>query len=472
MSELPTIVAYEILEQERISLLSAASFIGSVGLEASCTVEPLVEHKVSETLLSLAQRARLGDGEAELAVAANSRIATVEAILKSGNITKVSSVLTDSGQAYQYGQSHRDVQRNSLLYRYDSPEMAARVRAEVINNFRIEEAAKSGLLDDYVLLVTSLYPDDMKDEDAERAGFFTDTKTGVFQLTTVENGMLVTESAFVAGQISKKSERYDISAVINLYNALALKINPATTTDILNTPILIRKDILQNGVSDVVRWYDNFVGQNTFYGLAPSVNEGITYEAFAEHCLRRQSGFESTVSAIKDELIAGAAWLVDPLSAVNALAELVKKHTVKRALDDYDIDLAAFGAEAAHQIELYRLYMSLDDTASAQKAAELAHKKAKVTMCGVRGGATSPEVGPDDGANSETNAENSEDDVQPTGKIRCIKCRENVNAKDVIKPKSWCCPKCKYEVDVCTGKVLREGTHGKNKPVQEPAQVR
>ncbi len=41
--------------------------------------------------------------------------------------------------------------------------------------------------------------------------------------------------------------------------------------------------------------------------------------------------------------------------------------------------------------------------------------------------------------------------------IRCINCKEKVSSRDVVKPKSWCCPKCKYEVDICSGRVIYHG---------------
>ncbi len=41
--------------------------------------------------------------------------------------------------------------------------------------------------------------------------------------------------------------------------------------------------------------------------------------------------------------------------------------------------------------------------------------------------------------------------------IRCVNCNKKVPSKDVVKVKSWCCPKCKYEVDICTGAVLCTG---------------
>jgi hypothetical protein len=43
------------------------------------------------------------------------------------------------------------------------------------------------------------------------------------------------------------------------------------------------------------------------------------------------------------------------------------------------------------------------------------------------------------------------------GLIRCIKCRQNVPKRQVVKKTCWECPKCRHKVDICSGKVLREG---------------
>jgi hypothetical protein len=43
--------------------------------------------------------------------------------------------------------------------------------------------------------------------------------------------------------------------------------------------------------------------------------------------------------------------------------------------------------------------------------------------------------------------------------VRCAnkKCRQLVPSKEVVKKDSWCCPKCSYEVDICSGRVICEG---------------
>ena len=72
-------------------------------------------------------------------------------------------------------------------------------------------------------------------------------------------------------------------------------------------------------------------------------------------------------------------------------------------------------------------------------------------MCGIGNSEKNPnQVGDYSVSDSETVDDNN-------GQIKCINCRKVVSKKEVVKPKSWCCPLCKYEVDVCSGKVLNGG---------------
>jgi hypothetical protein len=73
-------------------------------------------------------------------------------------------------------------------------------------------------------------------------------------------------------------------------------------------------------------------------------------------------------------------------------------------------------------------------------------------------------AGPEAGENAEFELgkvgygdKDKKEDDSLSSRIRCINCKEKVATKEVVKPKSWCCPKCKYEVDICTGKVMRSG---------------
>jgi hypothetical protein len=75
------------------------------------------------------------------------------------------------------------------------------------------------------------------------------------------------------------------------------------------------------------------------------------------------------------------------------------------------------------------------------------------------GGATSGEgqTPSTEGDMKDAGYGNKEESKKLPATIRCINCKEKVPSKEVVKPKTWCCPKCKYEVDVCTGKVLCSG---------------
>ncbi len=68
--------------------------------------------------------------------------------------------------------------------------------------------------------------------------------------------------------------------------------------------------------------------------------------------------------------------------------------------------------------------------------------------------------------NMQIDQDNNESGNSNAGLVRCpnTQCRQYVPKKDVVKATSWCCPVCKYEVDVCTGATLNPG----NKVMQKP----
>ncbi|HKR82377.1 MAG TPA: hypothetical protein VJR27_05275 [Candidatus Saccharimonadales bacterium] len=73
-------------------------------------------------------------------------------------------------------------------------------------------------------------------------------------------------------------------------------------------------------------------------------------------------------------------------------------------------------------------------------------------------------INPQDIFGGKVGNNGDEDEFKIPDKIRCIKCNEKSPKEEVIhegKTKDsgyWCCPKCKYAVDVCTGKEVDE--HG------------
>lgn len=57
--------------------------------------------------------------------------------------------------------------------------------------------------------------------------------------------------------------------------------------------------------------------------------------------------------------------------------------------------------------------------------------------------------------------EKSENDKIPSI-IKCIACKRPSPKEKVVKAKSWCCPHCKYEVDICTGEVIHQSVQPKS----------
>lgn len=63
-------------------------------------------------------------------------------------------------------------------------------------------------------------------------------------------------------------------------------------------------------------------------------------------------------------------------------------------------------------------------------------------------------------AGVDQTGERSENDKVPSI-IKCIACKRPSPKEKVVKAKSWCCPHCKYEVDICTGQVIHESVQPK-----------
>jgi hypothetical protein len=122
----------------------------------------------------------------------------------------------------------------------------------------------------------------------------------------------------------------------------------------------------------------------------------------------------------------------------------------------YAVD--ARGEESARHYELAHMAMVAGhDDIARQHFAKAQHTKDP------RAGAACGGIGVDEQQAAGLSQEGDEmydeakEQVSLSGKIRCFKCREQVNKKEVVKKDTWCCPKCKYEVNVCTGKIENSG---------------
>lgn len=350
ISNEPEVFELTQLASEDFTRAKAERFIGSV--VAGSEVAVSYEAAQSLSLLEAVRRAAEGDREAILYVQTCVRTDVIERSIKAGHITRITQAVDDEGHLVQYGQTGRSIQANSLTYATQNPKMRPRVEAETRNLFRIEDAHKQGLLEDYWVVVVSRAADNMTDEELHQEGFFVDTMSIALQATTADGrGNLLTESAFVAGKVSRNAERHDRQMVRQLAAELGLDVGEVNATEMLDRPWLIHRNLMPNGVIDLVQLADK--PQGTFFGQDKPQED---YLAYLAQCEQREAELASTVQDITQGLLAEVNQLLTPLDATQKLHELSEAHLVRRAVVDQKIDTTVFGTESAHYIEAARYY--------------------------------------------------------------------------------------------------------------------
>ncbi|HSX16802.1 MAG TPA: hypothetical protein VLH86_01735 [Patescibacteria group bacterium] len=125
--------------------------------------------------------------------------------------------------------------------------------------------------------------------------------------------------------------------------------------------------------------------------------------------------------------------------------------------------LAQLSPEVAQRIHDNEMIMqtALDNGYTMQQLAELeAEHNSLIAEQNVRVGRGCPGESADiferkaaEGSEDGRNDEASVNDAM----IRCIKCRQYVPKRKVVKKTCWECPKCTHKVDICTGETLNEG---------------
>jgi len=350
---------YEIpqLASDELTRTRAKRFIGSVVTGASFEVTGTIENP-NLSLQDAAWRAREGDPEARKLVEMNVCTDVIERTIKAGHIMNVRQKVTADGQLMQYGQTGRSIQANSLRYATQNPKMRPRTEAEARNLFRIEDANREGLLQDHVFLVISRAADDMSETELRKEGFFVDTMSVALQATSANaDGSLTTESAFVAGKHDHSAQRHDGETVQRLGWRLGVDFSNKSAAEIIDTPLLIPKALMPNGVIDLVRLYDEVAG-GTFFGQD---KQRQNYLAYAEQCTQRERELEPTVQEIVAQFIAEADNFHEPLDATRRLHELSEAALVRRALYDEAIGTTVFGIESAEYIQAARHYLEQGD---------------------------------------------------------------------------------------------------------------
>lgn len=356
----------------------AARFIGAAVLGSGDGVELCSVEQPIESLHDAIHMAAEGDEQAKALIEMNVKTDVIERTIKTGHVmSKVPLLITSEGKIVQYGQSMDSIQANSLRFAAEHPIMRARTEAETRNAFRIEELYGEGFFDDYSFVVIS------RAENLPEAGFFTETMSCSIQLTIKDGPGLAMESAFVAGIAN--GQQHDAGTVVRLGAALGADFDALTPAQIIDTPLMIRNDLIPNGVIDLVRRYDDAATMPTgaaqtrsFFGEDKPAQD---YSEYLEKCRLRERTFEPRVQKITAELMAAKDLVASPLDAVNLLHDLSELHMVEQAVVDHSIDVRVFGHVSAQLIEQARSALEKGDDQAARELTTKAVATADSSSC-------------------------------------------------------------------------------------------
>lgn len=411
----------------------AANFIGAVATGAwhesqSATARETDEAlsvRPIESLYDAIQAAAEGDEMGRRMVEANVSSDVIERTLKAGHIREIDQMVDEAGTIHQYGQSMESVQANSLRFASDNPKMRARSEAETRNSFRIKYCYDMQLLKEYYLVVASRAADNMTKREMQSAGFFTDTMSCAFQVTSEQDNRLITEAAFVAGVKQPGANRHDGNAVETMLSRLGVTIANLSATELLDTPILVHKSLLPDGALTLVEMYDDAAG-GSFFGQDKPRQD---YQAYRQKCTEREQGFQHAVGRIVRALIAEVATITGPAMATERLHKLSGKHMIELAGKDVTINPDVFGPASAARIEIARWHMEKGNIEQAQLALREAVKHDRSTSCPT--GKIEPMEGLEsDGPSQEADGKDNEDADCDFISKQCPECgAKNVKTK-------------------------------------------
>lgn len=448
-------------------LIDSAKQMGSilmrteVQLDSESTSEQSVQN-VYPTLKHAINAAANGDKKARKVVEANTRTEAYEITFKSGHVSEARIEIGPNGLS-QYGQSMTDVYINSVRFASKSPEIYRRTVPEVRNGMRIESLQRQGLLKDNYLVVFSRYGDGWSDDQGRSFGLFPDTKSCSIQaITETSPTELCQQSAFVAGVKEKGAERHDAETVTAVGRMLNVDFGGKSDYETIDMAILVPKRIMPNGVTDVVKMYDQAAG-GTFFGESKPVEN---YEAYVEKCRRREEGLSSTVEIALERLIAESINIATPKQATDRLHKIVEEELAERSKMDRTINPNVFGAVAAAHIENSRNLYDAGDIEGADKAMAQAKRTAKSGSC-----ARSSEDSSDDSNDSTTENDSSDSaDEEDSGKrwMTCPFCKSKV-FEDPCASRIKCSD-CTAEV--VNGQVKSEGDGGKKARAKRAAEMK
>lgn len=366
-AELLTDYSFEERSQTEAHLLIQNA--GKIGLMGNVMVEP------TYTLADAIHKAAEGDHEALQMLMINARKDIIERVIKSGHVTDIEmEVDEETDELKQFGQTLDQVNANAWLYASDDKVLGPRTLAETRNNKRNKNALREGVLNDNWSVTFSMCDDMLDDKELDELGFFSLTKSMSIQATTIIDGKVVTQSAFVAGVKREGEPRHDRNTMAKVGELLGIDLD-LSATELLDRPVIISKDQMSD-VTDMVALYDACAG--TFFGEDKLTQD---YAAYRKKCKDREAKLEHRVQMVVRELIASRHKVHDAIDAVELLATLSQQAMVEEALTNTDIDVRVFGTKAAVELTEARLAYQAGNFAEAQSRLSTAQKVASSSSC-------------------------------------------------------------------------------------------
>lgn len=478
VAEVPLAIDVKTLPQERWTQQRFVHFLGAVAGEQTVQANPETTGKKTkqnlfEAIIEAAQKPEVEHGMLDI----NIMTAACELSFKTDYISNVDMQFNDEGILTQFGQEMPDIQRNSLLRPNRHQKLQEITKIEALNSHRMPDLARAGLLEDYWYIVPSHIPDvdpddphtlTEKDLGDEGDGYFLSSMSSVSQGVTMVNGELHMQSVFQAGVIDgyektfeeRMKTRYDLKVTQELHRRLGLEV-PQNAYDALHGH-LIHKSLLKNGMADYMKLRDEIAQELTGEAL---LRDDEFYKTLPQKSKEKNDSLQDACKAIKADLIAAykRGEIADKFKAIEALWDIAFEHVTTEAMQNTHIQADAWGSTQATQyIQESRRMIQQGDQSGAMMMLQMFKRVAVGTGCGggARGkqsGETAGEEGTDSifggAAGSDSGAEEEEKANIPT-EIRCIACDEKSPRNQVIKPASWRCPHCKYEIDICDGSVI------------------
>lgn len=431
--------------------------VGSTAVRGEVEDSKRFETKAGYTsLMEAIHAAANGDPIARQVVKINAGTDVIERTIKAGHVMRVRLGVNEKDEITQHGQRLEDVHLNALRFASASWQMKERSQAEALNGVRLATLRRLGLLEDYYFVVFSRYPDNMSDEEADRIGFFKDTKTCAIQAFTAESyNELIQETAFVAGVAEPGGQPHDEQTVGASAAHLGVSFFGKTAAEIIGNPLLIHKSLMPNGTIDLVALLDQETG-GTFFGEAKPPQDYLKY---LEICRQREAELEPTVEKIVEELIAAADELATPVAATRRLHELSQRNMLDRAFHDRTINPRVFGEVSARYIEEGRYWLDRGKADRFLDARESAQFTARSSSC-----PADFENESEQSAGSRAKNVNNQNSTGEKKKMTCPFCGDPNQYGDPCSSNQYC-RSCTARV--VNGKVTSKGNGGRKKVVQK-----